>query len=56
MEVHLFNQSVDLYGKFVNTILTQFIRPEKRFANIDELKLQIAKDVMTAQRALDPNN
>lgn len=56
MEVHLFNQSVDLYGKFVNTILMQFIRPEKRFENIDELKLQIARDVMVAQRALDSIN
>ncbi len=44
-ETHLLDfASGDLYGEKATTKLLRFIRPEKKFENIDELKLQIEKD------------
>ncbi len=44
-ETHLLDYSSgDLYGKKVTTKLLHFVRPEKKFENLDELKLQIEKD------------
>lgn len=44
-ETHLLNfESGDLYGKTVQTELLHFIRPEKKFESLNELKKQIQKD------------
>ena len=45
LETHLFSFSEDLYGQEVEVIFHEFIRPEKKFANVDELKKQIQKDI-----------
>lgn len=52
LEVHLFEQSIDLYDKTVDVHFHGFIRPEKRFESLDALKSQIATDVATAKRVL----
>ena len=39
------NFNKDIYGKTVELEILDFIRPELKFKNIDELFKQIAKDV-----------
>lgn len=43
-EINIFDFSGDLYGKTVRVELCKFIRPEKQFKSLDELKLQIIRD------------
>ena len=44
-ETHLLNfDGKSLYGKYAKTSLLKFIRPEKKFASLDELKNQIEID------------
>lgn len=49
LEVNLLDASLNLYGKHISVILRHKIRNEQRFASLDELKAQIAKDVVTAR-------
>lgn len=52
LETHLFDFSEDLYGKHLRVALIDFIRPERKFAGIDELKAQIETDCLEARRIL----
>lgn len=51
LEVHLFNfdNSQTLYGMSVEIIFHNYMRPERRFNNLDELKRQIAIDISEAK-------
>ena len=49
LEVHLFDFAGDLYGRKVEVEFLMKIRDEKKFASFDELKQQIAADVVTAR-------
>jgi riboflavin kinase/FMN adenylyltransferase len=50
LEVHLFNYAGrDFYGKKISVALLQRLRSERKFNNIEELKSQIASDIVTAQ-------
>ncbi len=51
-EVHLFDFAGDLYGKTLRVQLVDFIRPEMKFAGLDQLKAQIAADGQTARTLL----
>ncbi|MDP1966499.1 MAG: bifunctional riboflavin kinase/FAD synthetase [Reyranella sp.] len=51
-EVHLFDFSGDLYGRTLRVALVDFIRPEMKFAGLDQLKAQIAADGEAARRIL----
>lgn len=53
LEVHLFDLSADLYGQEIEIEFLNFLRPEKKFDGIDELKNQIAKDAEEARGLLD---
>ena len=48
-ETHIIGYSGDLYGKSVDVSFAGFIRPEKKFGSLDELKAQIAADIMRAR-------
>ncbi|WP_439213636.1 bifunctional riboflavin kinase/FAD synthetase [Duffyella gerundensis] len=50
LEVHLLDIAMDLYGRHIEVVLCQKIRNEQRFASLDELKAQIAQDVVTARQ------
>jgi len=50
LEVHLFNFSGNLYNKHLSVNFLKFIRKEKKFKNINELKSQIKKDLITAKK------
>ena len=43
-EVHLLNWAGDLYGKTLEIHLHNFLRPEQKFASLDDLKAQIRRD------------
>jgi len=49
LEVHLLDVTLDLYGRHIEVVLCKKIRNEQRFASLDALKEQIAKDVVTAR-------
>jgi riboflavin kinase/FMN adenylyltransferase len=52
-EVHLLNFSHDIYDSELEVIFAGFIRPEQRFASLEELKAQIARDISSAQKLFD---
>lgn len=52
LEVHLFDRSIDLYGHRLRVRLVDFIRPERKFGGLDELKAQIAADAARAREIL----
>lgn len=45
LETHLFDCSGDLYGYRADVELHSFLRPEMKFASLDELKEQMKKDM-----------
>ena len=50
LEVNIFGFKKNLYNKNINVIFNKFIRPEKKFKNITELKNQITKDIKLAKK------
>ena len=50
LEVHLFNFSGNLYNKYLTVKFLKFIRKEKKFRNIDQLKKQIKIDLLIAKK------
>jgi riboflavin kinase / FMN adenylyltransferase len=52
LETHLFDIESDLYGRHLRVAFVEFIRPEQKFAGLDELKAQIAEDAARARTIL----
>jgi len=50
LEVHLFNFSGNLYNKYLSVEFLKFIRKEKKFKNINQLRAQIKKDLSIAKK------
>ena len=50
LEVHLFNFSGNLYNKYLTVEFLKFIRKEKKFKNVDQLKKQIMSDLLVAKK------
>ena len=50
LEVHLFNYSGNLYNKLISVAFLKFIREEKKFKNVNQLKSQIKKDLNIAKK------
>ena len=48
LETYLFDCSLDLYGQTARVELLSFRRPEEKFADIDELKEQMDRDIQAA--------
>jgi riboflavin kinase/FMN adenylyltransferase len=51
LEVNIFNFSGNLYNKKLTVEFIKFIRSEKKFKRIDQLKKQIKLDLKNAKRA-----
>ncbi|UJF35384.1 bifunctional riboflavin kinase/FAD synthetase [Paenibacillus hexagrammi] len=51
-EAHLFDFSDDIYGETVRVELVSFLRPERKFASIEELVEQIKQDAETSKDRL----
>ena len=52
-EFFLFDFEKDIYDQRWEICLTQFLRPEKTFSSLDELKAQIQKDVQESRSLLE---
>ena len=52
LEVHLLDFSGDLYGKSLKVRFVKFLRGERTFGSLDELKAQIRLDAAAAADAL----
>jgi riboflavin kinase/FMN adenylyltransferase len=50
LEVNIFGIKVNLYKKILKVSFIKFIRPEKKFKNISELKNQIKKDITVTKK------
>tara|TARA_Y100000389_G_scaffold126249_1_gene123623 strand:+ start:1117 stop:2043 length:927 start_codon:yes stop_codon:yes gene_type:complete len=50
LEVHLFNFSGNLYNKYLTVEFLKFIRKEKKFKNIVQLRKQIKIDLLVAKK------
>ena len=52
VEVHIFDFSEDLYDQTISIFFYDFIRPERKFSSLDELKFQLGKDKITIRDLL----
>ena len=52
LEVHLFDFEGDLYGKEIEVWFGPYLRGEEKFAGVEELKVQIGKDLERARGML----
>ena len=50
LEVNIFGLKANLYDKKIKVNFIKFIRPEKRFNNVDKLKIQIKKDIIKVKK------
>jgi riboflavin kinase / FMN adenylyltransferase len=52
IEVHILDWSESIYGEKVRLVFSRKIRDEQKFGSIDELKLQISKDIAETRSIL----
>ncbi len=52
-EVHIFDFQDDIYGENLDVELVFFVRDERKFSSVDELKDQIEKDCEIVKKQLD---
>jgi riboflavin kinase / FMN adenylyltransferase len=53
LEVHIFDCQNDLYDESLTIYFKDFLRPERKFKDLAQLKKQIVKDVQDARSCLD---
>lgn len=51
VEAHLLDFKADLYGQELEIVFHEKLRDEKKFASLDELKAQIARDIAEAEKS-----
>ncbi len=49
VEAHLLDFADDLYGRELEVSFFEFLRPERKFGSLSELREQIARDILDAQ-------
>jgi riboflavin kinase/FMN adenylyltransferase len=50
LETNIFGMNKNLYNKEINVSFKKFIRPEKKFKNLESLKKQIQIDIKQAKK------
>jgi riboflavin kinase/FMN adenylyltransferase len=53
IEAHVLDFEGDLYGRIVEVLFIEWIRGERRFGGVEELKEQIGRDVEEARRLIE---
>jgi riboflavin kinase / FMN adenylyltransferase len=53
VETHIFDFAEDIYGMILRVALVDYIRPERKFDEISQLREQIARDAARAQLLLE---
>ncbi len=53
VETHIIDREFDLYGEQISVKLASFIRCEKKFEGVEELKAAIREDIETAKKEFD---
>jgi len=53
LETYILDFAEDIYGQVLRIALVEYIRPEKKFAGISELREQIAQDSMASRALLE---
>ncbi len=53
VETHIIGFDQEIYGEELELIFSERIRNEQKFASMDELKKQVARDIQTARIALE---
>ena len=53
LEAHIFDFKKNLYDKRISVMLHKFIRNEKKFKNINQLRKQISSDLVMAKKSLN---
>jgi riboflavin kinase/FMN adenylyltransferase len=51
LELHLFDLDREVYGEEIEVRFLRYLRPEQKFANVEELRTQIAADVQQARES-----
>jgi len=52
LEVHIFDFEQDLYGRDLEVMFRQYLRLERRFEGVEQLRRQIAQDIAQARACL----
>jgi riboflavin kinase/FMN adenylyltransferase len=52
LETYIFDFDGDLYGKHLRVALIDHLRPDRKFAGVEELKIQMAEDARQARETL----
>ncbi|MDD6037264.1 MAG: bifunctional riboflavin kinase/FAD synthetase [bacterium] len=50
VEAHIFNFSDDIYGECIRVTFYTFVRPERKFASLSDLKAQIKRDILFSKQ------
>ena len=56
VETHIFDFEGNLYGRWVKVELLKYHRPEKRFENVEALKVELHKDSEICRKYLEKTN
>ena len=51
VETYIYDFGRDVYGEYIEVVLHSFVRPEIKFENMEQLKLQIQQDIKNAVRS-----
>lgn len=52
IETHILNFNEDIYGLDIRISFLRYIRPERKFDSLEELKLRLQKDILAAEESL----
>ncbi len=52
LETHIFDFDGDIYGRLLRVALVEYIRPERKFDGLPQLRAQIARDSLAAREIL----
>lgn len=50
LETHLLDFSGDLYGRDIEVAFVQFLRPEEKFASVEEMRARVQQDIREVRR------